>query len=247
MEGRKVISKSNKKIPSYVPIYNMLYSDIINGFYKYGSQLPSEVELTEKYGVSRNTLRQALTILREDGLIEKQQGKSTIVTYKDKERKINMEDSKINNLMLSCSKEEVDAIDIDYNFGPPTEIAQQKLKIKASEVILASNLVYHVEQKPIGHAFIQIPVKYIEGVNIDLNSEEEVSRLINKEIFHMAVSSSVNIKIVNAEDNIIEFLKVNQKHQIIYIEEVLYNGENIPIGRCKFYFKPEDYEVSIKI
>ncbi len=245
MGERKVVSKSNKKIPSYVPIYNMIYSDIINGFYKYGSQLPSEVELTEKYGVSRNTLRQALTILREDGLIEKQQGKSSIITYK--EEKNNTVEKRINNMMISCSKDEIDAIDIDYNFGPPTDVAQKKLKIKASEVILASNVVYYVDEVPVGHAFLQIPVKHIEQLNVDLNSEKDVSKLINKTIFEIADSSVINIRIVNAEENITEFLKVGKNHQIIYIEEVLHNREEVPICRCKFYFRPERYEVTIKI
>lgn len=245
MNEKKVISKSNKKIPSYIPIYNMLYSDIINGFYKYGSQLPSEGVLTEKYGVSRNTLRQALTILREDGLIEKQQGKSTIITYK--EEKKHVAEKKINNMMLTCSKDEINAIDIDYNFGPPTDIAQKKLDLKASEVILASNLVYYVDDVPVGHAFIQIPVKHIEQLNVDLNSEEDVSKLINETIFDISTASTVNIRVVNAEENITEFLKVGKNHQIIYIEEILHNSEDIPIGRCKFYFIPERYEVSIKI
>lgn len=245
MSGRKISSKSNKKIPSYVPIYNMLYSDIINGLYSYGSQLPSEVVLTEKYGVSRNTLRQALTILREDGLIEKQQGKSTIITYKVEHSKLLQK--KINNMLISCSKDEIDAIEVAYNYGPPTDVAQMKLNIKASEIILASNNVYFVNNIPVGHAFIQIPVKHIESLNINLNSEEEVSNLINKAIFETAISSVVNIKIINAEENITEFLKVELNHPIIYIEELLHNKEEIPIARCKFYFIPEKYEVSLKI
>ncbi len=245
MSERKISSKSNKKIPSYVPIYNMLYSDIVNGLYSYGSQLPSEVVLTEKYGVSRNTLRQALTILREDGLIEKQQGKSTIITYKVEQNKLS--ENKINNMMISCSKDEIDAIEVNYNYGPPTEVAQKKLNIRASEIILASNNVYFVDNVPAGHAFIQIPVKYIENLSVNLNSEEEVSNMINKAIFEAANSSIVNIKIVNAEENITEFLKVELNHPIIYIEELLYNEEEKPIARCKFYFIPEKYEVSLKI
>lgn len=245
MNERKINSKSNKKIPAYVPIYNMLYSDIVNRLYKYGSQLPSEVVLTEKYGVSRNTLRQALTILREDGLIEKQQGKSTIVTYRG-ESNCSVE-RKISNMMICFSKDEVDSIDVDYNYGPPTDVAQDKLKIKGNEIILASNNVYFVDGIPVGHAFIQIPVKYIENVNVDLNSEDQVSELINKSIFEMASSSRISIRIVNAEDNITDFLKVELNHPIMYIEEILYNEEEKPIARCKFYFIPEKYDISLRI
>lgn len=245
MLEREIRGKSNKKIPTYVPIYNMLYSDIVNGFYSYGSQLPSENTLTVKYGVSRNTLRQALTILLEDGLISKQQGKSTIVTYK--EEKSDEIESKINNMMITCSKDEIDAIDVTYNYGPPTEIAQKKLNIKASEIVLASNNVYFANKIPVGHAFIQIPVKHIEKINIDLNAENEVLDLINKRIFELADSSKINIKIVKAEENIIEFLKIESNYSVIYIEEILYDSHHEAIARCKFYFIPEQYDVCVRI
>ncbi len=81
MTNRRITSDSKGRIPTHVPIYNMLYSDIVNGLYKDGDVLPGEMALTEKYGVSRNTLRLALAILNEDGLIQKRQGKGTLVTY----------------------------------------------------------------------------------------------------------------------------------------------------------------------
>ncbi|WP_409291186.1 trehalose operon repressor [Peribacillus sp. SCS-37] len=44
-----------------------------------GSLLPSENELTEVYGTSRETVRKALKMLSEDGYIHKVQGKGSIV------------------------------------------------------------------------------------------------------------------------------------------------------------------------
>ena len=41
--------------------------------------LPSENELTKKYNVSRETIRKALTLLLENGYIQKKQGKGSIV------------------------------------------------------------------------------------------------------------------------------------------------------------------------
>ena len=80
MANRKITSKSTDKIPAYVAIYNILYSDIINSVYEDGSRLPSETALAERYEVSRNTIRLALAILNEDGLIQKSQGRGTVVT-----------------------------------------------------------------------------------------------------------------------------------------------------------------------
>lgn len=245
MPNRKIISKPNEKIPSYVPIYNMLYADIVNGLYKDGTWLPGETMLAEKYGVSRNTLRQALMILFEDGLIQKHQGKGTLVTYKgDVQTPVELH---IYNPILQCAKDEIDAIDTAYNYGPPTEVAQRKLGIKAAEIVMASNNVYFSEGKPVGHAFIQIPVKHIGDLNVDMHSEDQVSNLINKTIFEMATQARLNIKLVYAEENITSFLNIPTGEPVIYIEEILFNKQGEGLARCKFYFLPEMYEISINI
>jgi DNA-binding GntR family transcriptional regulator len=245
MTNRTITSKSTEKIPAHVPIYNMLYSEIVNGLYKDGTQIPSESALTEKYGVSRHTLRLALAILTEDGLIQKRQGKGTLVTYRGNGKLTN--DSHIFNPIIQCAKEEIDAIDISYNYGPPTEIAQRRLDIKPTEIVMASNNVYLGGGKPVGHAFIQIPVKHINDINVDLNSEDEVSNLINKTIFELAETAKLTMKLVYAEENITTFLHIQANEPVIYIEEILFNARGEGIARCKFYFLPDEYEISINI
>jgi DNA-binding GntR family transcriptional regulator len=56
-----------------------LSSDIQNGKYKVGDCLPSEPELSERYGVSRHTVRVALRTLQGLGLVASQQGVGTRV------------------------------------------------------------------------------------------------------------------------------------------------------------------------
>jgi DNA-binding GntR family transcriptional regulator len=246
MANRKITSKSTEKIPAYVPVYNMLYSEIINKLYKDGSQLPGETSLAEKYGVSRNTIRLALAILSEDGLIQKSQGKGTVVTYGGSSR-CSVNEQNIVNPMTRNAKYEIDAIDISYNYGPPTEIAQRRLGIKITEIIMASNNVYFSGGIPIGHAFIQIPVKHINSIKVDLNSEKEVSNLINRTIFEMAESANLTMKLVYAEGNITSFLQIQANEPVINIEEILYNDLGEGLARCKFYFLPDKYVLSISI
>jgi DNA-binding GntR family transcriptional regulator len=245
MTKRTITSKPTDKIPAHVPIYNMLYSEIINGLYKEGAKLPSESALTEKYGVSRHTLRLALAILTEDGLIQKSQGKGSLVTYRGKEESAG--DRRIFNPIIQCAKEEISAIDISYNYGPPTEIAQKRLGIKGTEIVMASNNVYFAGGKPVGHAFIQIPVKHINDIDFNINSKEEVSNLINKTIFELAESAKMTIRLVYAEENITSFLKIQPGEPVIYIEEILFNAQQEGTARCKLYFLPDKYEISINI
>lgn len=245
MPNTMITSSATERIPAHVPVYNMLYAGIINGIYKDGVQLPSETTLSEMYGVSRNTVRLALAILNEDGLIQKSQGKGTLVTYRGNGETLNQ--SLNYNPLIQCAKEEIESIDISFNYGPPTEVAQRRLGIKATEIVLASNNVYSFGGKPVGHSFIQIPVKHINDINVDLHSEDEVSTLINKTIFEMAAKAKLTIRLIFAEENITSFLQIQPNDPVIYIEEVLFNTRDEGLARCKLYFIPDKYEISISM
>lgn len=52
---------------------------ILDGSLPPGSRLPTELELAEEYNVSRGTVRQAMTALVNEGLLERTQGRGTFV------------------------------------------------------------------------------------------------------------------------------------------------------------------------
>ncbi|EBB2407996.1 GntR family transcriptional regulator [Salmonella enterica] len=57
--------------------------DNINGYtYNVGDLLPTEIQLSQTYNVSRNTLRKALDILEKEGMIERKHGAGTYVRRK---------------------------------------------------------------------------------------------------------------------------------------------------------------------
>lgn len=67
-------------IPRYQMIYNELKAKIQSGDYASGSQLPFERELCESFGVQRITVRKALDLLVQDGLIHKRPGLGSFVS-----------------------------------------------------------------------------------------------------------------------------------------------------------------------
>ena len=69
-------------------VFSRLSKKIKNGTYQRGDKLPTENELTEHYGVSRNTIRGAISKLAILGLVETVQGKGTFVTNRDMGTKI---------------------------------------------------------------------------------------------------------------------------------------------------------------
>jgi len=75
-------------ISLYEQLKLAIKNDIINKVYKPGEKMPSEIELGEKYGVSRITVRRAIKELVNEGLLVCKQGKGTFVEYTKKHRQI---------------------------------------------------------------------------------------------------------------------------------------------------------------
>lgn len=65
--------------PLYIQIYKSILSLIKNGTYKENTALPSERELCDKYFVSRSTIRQTISLLKEADLVYVVQGKGTFI------------------------------------------------------------------------------------------------------------------------------------------------------------------------
>lgn len=62
--------KQVKQNKAYQDVVEQIQEAIIAGTLKPGSQLPAERELKEQFGISRGTLREALRVLEQKGLIE---------------------------------------------------------------------------------------------------------------------------------------------------------------------------------
>jgi trehalose operon repressor len=76
-------SVSEKGIKETMSKYRKVYNDIKNqinhGVLAPKQELPSESELMQHYGFSKDTIRKALSLLEMDGYIQKQQGRNSIV------------------------------------------------------------------------------------------------------------------------------------------------------------------------
>ncbi|CVI21535.1 FadR family transcriptional regulator [Rhizobium rhizogenes] len=82
-EQQKQRSKSSGSLVTKVSL--SLRNAIASGQYGPGDRLPSEIEMTEAHGVSRTVVREAVTALRCDGLVEVRQGAGIFVLKRGKE------------------------------------------------------------------------------------------------------------------------------------------------------------------
>lgn len=64
-------------LPKYIQVKKLIEKSVEEAMISSGDRMPSESKLTEKYNVSRHTVRKALDMLEREGVIEKKQGIGT--------------------------------------------------------------------------------------------------------------------------------------------------------------------------
>src|SRR3954470_7277621 len=74
--------------PVYKQLADILRESIWTGQLGPGAQLPSEQELRDAHDVARGTIRQAITLLKSEGLIEVQHGRGSFVRARPPVRRL---------------------------------------------------------------------------------------------------------------------------------------------------------------
>ena len=77
----------DSEMPLYTQLIGIIKRSITSGEVGVGALLPSEAELCGAYGISRNTVRQAIGALEEDGFVVRKRGKGTFVADPSTRRK----------------------------------------------------------------------------------------------------------------------------------------------------------------
>lgn len=68
--------------PLYYQLYKLLKQNILNGTIEDGMQLPTELQLSNRFDISRITAKRALDELSAEGLVARKRAKGTHVTHK---------------------------------------------------------------------------------------------------------------------------------------------------------------------
>jgi GntR family transcriptional regulator len=76
------LMNATARVPRYRLLADELIADIRAGRLKVGETIPGELELVARHGVSRHTVREALRLVTELGLLERRQGIGTVVRAK---------------------------------------------------------------------------------------------------------------------------------------------------------------------
>ena len=229
----------NSQTPYYQQLYAILRGEIISGQWKPGDMLPSETELIEEYELSRITVRQALDLLVNDGLIYRRRGRGTFVSVPKIEQGVNR--------IISFTE------DMHHRgLEPGTEVLAagviqaaediaQKLVIKPGEELVYFERLRLADGESMSLEISHLVHRCCPGIlshdyaRVSLRAELERSYDIR------LVRANQVIRAVTATKKLAAKLSVPVHSPLFYIERVSFSQHNLPVEHLQLYHRGDRY------
>ncbi|HEY4553457.1 MAG TPA: GntR family transcriptional regulator [Bacillaceae bacterium] len=221
------------KKPLYIGVYDILFKKIMDGAFPADSKLPTEPELAKMLGVSRMTLRQALALLQDDGLVKSIHGKGNFVT-KASNMKAADGLEKIGNPIYKCHSEKIDGVEMNFRLDLESEYTRQVLNRKAAAVV-AFERWYRSENRVVAYAFTFMAIETVSDMNLDLQVEEQLLDMLERNVYELAQSASIEIKRSTAINTSTQKYHIAGGEECDLLLESVYVNEQYPIVYNKYY------------
>lgn len=192
-------NRSKDNASRYAMVYNKILQMIQEGMYPEGSKLLSEPVLAQQMDVSRSTLRQALALLQEDGVIEARRGVGNFVRKTIDVNATGLE--KMDCPIYKSCIEEIDHTRFEVVPGISTQYTERIFKRKMP-VVLAVHRYYEHAGKVQAYCFSHIASDCQFLNEIDLNDDEVFLDFLDKKIYSYAHSRKCEVKVVKMTDNL---------------------------------------------
>lgn len=231
MDSVQNVASENKKA-LYVHVYETLYKMIMEGSFP-SNQLPSEPRLAEMLGVSRMTLRQAISLLRDDGLINNVRGKGNFITTMPLTQAAGGLE-KLGNPIRKCCTVEIDNIEVESRIDFPNDYMLGVLDRLTTAVIVFHRWYQHKGQY-IGYSISFIPIETMTTFKIDTSQQERIAEFLETGVYDFAHRSTLKIQLSETGEFISDKHVISNKKALNLITERLYGEVKIPLLVSKHY------------
>lgn len=201
--------------------------DILSEKYKPNEQLPFEKELCEKYNVSKMTVKKALDLLVNDGLIIKRRGSGTFVKdITEKEIQRIIEKKQFSGLTTTSIGHKVTSKVLEFKIINATKEIADILKIEEDEFIYFVHRVRYVDDKAVVIEKTYIPLNLIPGMKL-ADVKKSIYGYIKDKLGLNIQSAHSTVRAMKSNELDRKYLNLEKDEPILEVERVAYldNGK----------------------
>ncbi|MFT9016267.1 MAG: GntR family transcriptional regulator [Acetobacter sp.] len=226
--------------PLYRQIAMQLRQDIAEGLFERTGKLPSEAELRERFSVSRVTVRQALTVLVESGLVEQRKGKGTYLIGRDVRYELDTLRSFHESLCLQGFDARMRLLRFEIR-TPPGPIGAI---LGHGGACLFLERLHLIGEEPIavGRSFLPAQFADIPRAEADRTPTYVLfNRFFGQSLdrVHLTLGAQA------ADDELACLLKISDTTALLRMERVSFFTNNTPAECSVFFIRPERYRFTL--
>ena len=237
--------------PLYYKVQNYILDLIKSNQLKEGDFIPTEMELSNMFHISRPTVRQGLNTLASKGYLKRQKGKGTFVTkpkiIQENTRFIDIYNREMNKKGLIS---ETKVLEISIKVCP--DILLEKLGVDEGEKIIKLKRLRYAygeeeqDNKPILLTTVYIPFKKIPNLMLyDFEKRSLYEVLEENNIFIKKAVREIEAKLSNKETS--KLLEISEGSPIHYISSFGYGEDGSVIEYSESIYPGERNKFIVEI
>lgn len=204
------------------------------------TKLPSEGEIAGKLGVSRLTIREAMTVLENEGLIVKSQGSSTTVTTFARKLAENIDyKGELGSFIEDCGAV-LDVSILESKFISLDKNISSKLEIDLDDEVFYVEKLFLADKKPAAFCINRVPKKYILDWDFDKDCiGSSMFQLVEEKSNYSFSYDEMELIPEIVTEELSHILKLDKNSPILRADVIKYSIEGIPIMYNSEYYVDE--------
>ena len=229
------------KLPYYQQLYEILLGKIQRREWQPGDMIPPESELIEEYQVSRNTVRQVLEKLVNDGLIYRQRGRGSFVSHPTLEQAMTRIVSFTEDMHQRGFTPGPRVLSTDL-VSAEEEIANQ-LDIPVGEQLVYLRRLRMADGEPMSIEESYLIHKYCPDILEHDYALEPLRRVLESEFGIRIASAKQVIQAIQAPPDLANLLEISPGAALLLITRVSFSQGKIPIEFLRIHYRADRYSL----
>lgn len=201
-------------------------------------RIPSETDLAAELGVSRTTIRDALSRLEIEGVIYRKQGAGTFINTAGLQIKSRLDEIWSYEEMLDAHGYTPSTQILSVNIQPVSEDLAAELSLAPDESILVIRKLFLADLQPVILAYNYIPTKIITQPYTETDFMSPVFEFLWTNGQHLAYYLSEIVPVLTTPD-LAQTLHVRPGLPLVSFSEIGYNEDNTPIIKSTSCFRDD--------
>jgi len=234
-------------VPKYLQISQWMRELINTNRFKKGEKLPSEVELSKMCGVNRNTLRQAISELVSEGLLEKVKGVgSFVVESPGVELRHNISRIASFKDYFGSANLQEKTIVLELEHGVADKKIADRLLLGAERKVVILKRLRTGDGAPFIYEESYLPYNLFKDLTVE-DASGSLYQVITEKFNIDLVKSYQVVRAVNLSKKISTMFNLPEKSAGLLMENLTYDGNKTPVELLYSYCRGDKYVLELEL